>query len=176
MGSEVGRQETFEPAAADEVAKVYDFISAHEQKRGTRPAAQYFLSGADVGDQVELPPEMYEVLTKVVSAMHQGLAVTIAPLSKKLTTQQAADLLGISRVTLVKLLNEGRLPYERIRSHRRLLLRDVLDYRETRRREQYDAIEAMSVEIEDEGELEVVLESLKETRRAVAERRRRRDG
>ena len=106
--------------------------------------------------------------------MRQGLTVTVAPRSQTLTTQQAADLLGISRPTLVKLLDENRLPYKRVNSHRRLLLRDVLDFREERRRAQYEALDAMSVDIEEEDDLDSVLESLKGARRAVAERRRRR--
>ncbi len=175
MSGDSVRQETYMPPAAGEgVARVYDFMAAHEAKRGERPPAQYFLSGSEHGDQVELPREVYELLLQVVSAMRQGLAVTIAPRSQTLTTQQAADLLGISRPTLVKLLDENRLPYERVNTHRRLLLRDVLDFREERRRAQYEALEAMSVDVEEEDDLDSVLESLKEARRTVAERRRRR--
>lgn len=175
MGGETMLQETYIPASTgDGLARVYDFFAAHEAKRGERPPAQYFLSGPEPGDQVQLPPEMYALLLKVVSAMNAGLAVTVAPRSQSLTTQQAAELLGISRPTLVKLLDEGRIPYERINSHRRLLLRDVLDFREERRRAQYEALDAMSVDIDEEDDLETALESLKATRRAVAERRRRR--
>ena len=74
----------------------------------------------------------------------------------------------------MKLLDERRLPYERVNSHRRLLLRDVLALREERPRVQYEALEAISVDVEEEDDLDSVLESLKGARRAVAERRRRR--
>lgn|SRR5659263_407145 len=175
MTSEALSQETYiPPPTGEELAKVYDFLAAHEAMRGERPPAQYFLSGPEPGDQVQLPAEMYKLLLQVVSAMQAGLAVTVAPLSQTLTTQQAADLLGISRPTLVRLLDEGHIRYERINSHRRLLLRDVLDFCEQRRRAQYEALEAMSVAIDEEEDLETALRSLKETRRAVAERRRRR--
>lgn len=174
MSSEGLLQETYIPSTGDEVARVYDFLAAHEAKRGERPAAQYFLSGPEPGDQVQLPEEMYKLLLQVVSAMQVGLAVTVAPLSQTLTTQQAADLLGISRPTLVRLLDDGQIAFERINSHRRLLLRDVLEFREHRRRAQYEVLEAMSVDVDEEEDLETTLESLKETRRAIAERRRRR--
>jgi excisionase family DNA binding protein len=56
---------------------------------------------------VALPPELKELLGEVVRAMRRGQAVTLAPLSQQLTTQEAADLLGISRPRLIKLLEEG---------------------------------------------------------------------
>lgn len=168
-------QETYLPAAGEEgrgLAEVYDFLAAHEAARGELPPAQYFLAGPEVGDQVQLPPEVYDVLLKVVTAMRAGLAVTVAPLSQKLTTQQAADLLGVSRPTLVKMLDAGRIPFEKVNSHRRLLLRDVLEFREERRREQYEALEATAVDLDDEDDLASTIDSLKEARRAIAKRRR----
>ena len=73
---------------------------------------------------------MHQALTKVVAALHAGKAVTIAPQTMKLTTQQAADLLGVSRPTVVRLITDGTLPAERIGNRHRLLLDDVLAYRE----------------------------------------------
>lgn len=77
-----------------------------------------FLSGKDPGDRVEPPVELYQVLRQVVHALRDGFAVTIAPGTQTLTTQQAADLLGVSRPTVVRLLDEGRVPHERVGSHR----------------------------------------------------------
>ncbi len=52
--------------------------------------------------RVDLPDEVFNVLTKVVDAMAQGKAVTVAPVSQQLTTSQAAEVLGISRQTLIR--------------------------------------------------------------------------
>lgn len=90
------------------------------------------LVGPD-GARTLLPAAVYEVLHHVVLAMARGQAVTIAPHHQQLTTQEAADILGVSRPTLVKLLDGGLIPYTQPGRHRRVLLRDVLFYQEQRR-------------------------------------------
>lgn len=167
-------QETYLPEASEDVAPVYDFLQAHDAAGRGEAAARYFLSGGTSGDQVEIPAGVYRVLRQAVEAMREGLAVTLAPQTPTLTTQQAADLLGVSRPTLVKLLEEDRIPYERVGTHRRLLLRDLLEYRQRRREDQYAALAATSVDFDDEQDLDTALQQLKEVRRATAERRRRR--
>lgn len=173
MSTPVLAQETYLPEDdGRELAEVFDFLQAHEGScRGSAPL-RYLLAGASPGDQVELPAEVYRILRQVVEAMRNGLAVTVVPQSLTLTTQQGADLLGVSRPTLIKLLDGGRIPFERVGMHRRIQLRDLLAYREKRREEQYAALEATAVSIDDEEDLESALANLREARRAVAERRR----
>lgn len=88
-----------------------------------RPA----LVAAD-GTHIELPEELYEVLKDVAAVLSQGLAITVAPQHLVLTTSQAADLLGISRPTLVRLLEAGEIPFDKPGRHRRVRLRDLLAY------------------------------------------------
>jgi excisionase family DNA binding protein len=166
------REETYLPGADEQVAQVHTFLEAHENAGRDRPEPRYFLSGSAPGDRVELPAEVYRVLQQVVKALRQGLAVTVAPTTQTLTTQQAADLLGVSRPTVIKLLDSGNVPFERVGTHRRVLLRDLLDYREQRRAEQYAALEATAVDLDNEENLDTVLQQLRETRRAVVRRRR----
>ncbi|XKK37702.1 helix-turn-helix domain-containing protein [Nocardiopsis sp. ARC36] len=61
--------------------------------------------------ELEIPDELYGVLRDVVSALSQGLAISIAPHNTMLTTQEAAELLGVSRPTLVRLLEDGEIPH-----------------------------------------------------------------
>lgn len=167
-------QETYVPSAdeADQVAHVYDFLTAHEAAgRGTVPT-RYLLVGASSGDQVEIPEEVHQVLRKIVDALAHGLAVTVAPTSTTVTTQQAADLLGVTRPTVIKFLDQGDIPFTRVGTHRRLLLSDVLAYRERRRAQQYAALEATAIDLDEEEDLETVLAELREARRVTAERRR----
>jgi excisionase family DNA binding protein len=170
------RQETYLPEPGEQVAQVYDFLEAHERSGRGAVAPRYFLAGATPGDQIELPAELYRALRQVVEALRQGLAVTVAPQTQTLTTQQAADLLGVSRPTVIKLLDENRIPFDRVGTHRRVLLRDLLVYREQRRADQYAALEATSVPLEDEDDLATALQQLREARRVVAARRRERSG
>ncbi|MCP3934784.1 MAG: helix-turn-helix domain-containing protein [Actinomycetia bacterium] len=115
------------------------------------------------GEQLVLPPEVFEVLRDVVAAMAQGQAVTVAPVHQRLTTQEAADLLGISRPTFVKLLGDGEIPYEQPGRHRRVLLSEVLAYRQRRSVQTRESLDRM-VEIADESGMYELTATPKRTR------------
>ena len=85
------------------------------------------------GEEMLLPSEVYEVLLEVVTAMSKGQAISVVPKSQRLTTREAADFLGISRPTLVKLLEAGEIPYEQPSCHRRVLLSDLVAFKQRRR-------------------------------------------
>jgi excisionase family DNA binding protein len=108
------------------------------------------LVGPD-GTQIEIPDELYGVLRDVVSALSQGMAISIAPHNTMLTTQEAADLLNVSRPTLVRLLTDAEIPHTRRGRHRRVLLRDILDYQERTRSERRQTLDDMAASAEDDG-------------------------
>lgn len=116
--------------------------------------------------------EIHRVLRQVVDALSHGRAVTVAPQSATLTTQQAAELLGVTRPTVIKILERGEIPFQKVGTHRRLLLADVLEYRTRRRAAQYAALEATSVPIDEDSDLDTVLGELRDARRVLADRRR----
>jgi excisionase family DNA binding protein len=78
---------------------------------------------------------LYGVLLDVVTTLSQGWAISIAPHNTMVITQEAADLLDVSRPTLVRLLTDGEIPYTMRGRHRRVMLRDVLDCRDRTPRE-----------------------------------------
>ncbi|APU17383.1 MULTISPECIES: helix-turn-helix domain-containing protein [Actinoalloteichus] len=108
------------------------------------------LIGPD-GSRVTLPADLHGVLRDTVAALSAGLAVTIAPRHAVLTTQQAADLLHISRPTLIKLLEEEKIPYTRPGRHRRIRLADVLEYEEGTRQARRETLGELTHTASEDG-------------------------
>jgi excisionase family DNA binding protein len=82
-----------------------------------------------VEDTVEIPASAAALLLRLLGDMAAGHAVTLIPVHAELTTQQAADLLGVSRPFVVKQIEEGKLPFRKVGSHRRVLFRDLMQYK-----------------------------------------------
>ena len=127
------QDETYLPR--EDTAEIIDFLSALRVRGRETADLRPRLTGPD-GRSVELPEPMFEVLLQVAAAMKAGLAVTVAPHHLTLSTQEAADLLRISRTTLVRLLETGAIPFEKPSRHRKVRLDDLLEYR---RRQQTQA-------------------------------------
>lgn len=98
------------------------------------------------GQSFPLTPELRVVLTHAAHALAEGQAVTVEPQRVVLSTQDAADLLGVSRPTLVKLLETGAIPYTQPGRHRRVQLTDLLAYQQQIRHQRRDTLAAMSAE------------------------------
>lgn len=84
------------------------------------------------GEALDLPDELRDLLLRGVHEMRRGNRVSLLSFGRLLTTQQAAELLGMSRPYLIKLLERGDLPCEMVGTHRRIGLEDVLAYRRER--------------------------------------------
>lgn len=132
------------PADLDELNDLSRFLDAL-----TEPA---LLLGPD-GQQIPLPIEAYRVLVDVVEAMKRGKGITVMPVDQRLTTQEAADFLGISRPTFIKLLEAGSIAFERPSGsrHRRVRLDDVLRYQEERHQRNRETLDAMASEAHEAG-------------------------
>jgi excisionase family DNA binding protein len=78
---------------------------------------------------VKLPATAAGLLLRILEEMARGNAVTIIPVHAELTTQEAADMLNISRPSLIQLLDEGKIEYRRVGTHRRVRFEAVLKYK-----------------------------------------------
>ena len=103
----------------------------------------------------QMPPRIRQGLAAFVEALTNGEAVRVEPVGTILTTSQAAELLNISRMTLVKLLDDGRIPYQQPNVHRQVRLTDVLAYKAERSKRRTTYLEDSMRQADDDGLLAV---------------------
>ena len=107
--------------------------------------ARAYLESPD-GEKTEIPASIFEVLTRVADDMAHGHAIVIVPVGHELTTQEAADMLNMSRPHLVKLLESGEIDFHLTGTHRRVKFEDVMAYREQRDRARHDILDELAKE------------------------------
>ena len=163
------RDETYLPQ--EDTAEIIDFLAALRD-RGREAAGAGPRLVSPEGRSVELPEPMFEVLLQVAAAMKAGLAVTVAPHHLQLSTQEAADLLRVSRTTLVRLLESGEIPFDKPSRHRRVQLDDLLEYRRRQRSQAESAFADMIADTErlglydaDPAEVKAALKAARGSRR-----------
>lgn len=98
-----------------------------------------------------IPSVAYELLIDILSQISQGNAVTLVPVQAELSTQQAANLLNVSRPYLIKLLESNEIPYRKIGKHRRILAQDLYQYKadiDAKRSQSLDELTALTEELD----------------------------
>ncbi len=96
------------------------------------------------GERIELPGTVVEVLRTAVEFMSHGQAVTLIPDNQAITTQRAADILGMSRPFFIKQLESGLMAHHRVGNQRRVYLSDVLEFAKKRDRERLAALDLLA--------------------------------
>ncbi|MEX2315335.1 MAG: helix-turn-helix domain-containing protein [Thermomicrobiales bacterium] len=141
---------THEPIVArdEERSRIEQLEHLYEQDTPRQPGSVRIV-GAN-GVEIELPESILILLRQVVHVLARGEAVSIVPVQKELTTQQAADLLNISRQYLIRVLDRGEIPFHMVGTHRRLAFGDVMEYkrrRDAERRRGFDALTQLCQEL-----------------------------
>ena len=113
------------------------------------PQVQVTIEGE--AQSLTLPREALELLRDVLEAMAKGKPVSIVPLAMELTTQAAADRLGCSRPHLIKLLEQGAIPFTKVGRHRRIRFEDLVQYEQALRERQYALLGEMMADDEASG-------------------------
>jgi excisionase family DNA binding protein len=96
------------------------------------------------GETVTIPKTAFRLFVAILAEMANGNAVRIIPHQTELTTQEAAELLNVSRPYLVRLLDDQRIPFHRVGTHRRILFKDVMAYKAQHRRARKDTLDRLS--------------------------------
>ena len=141
-----------QPEEVPQIQTLNKALSSRAPGSGTR----YYLADSN-GERIELPASIFRVLASVAQQMALGRSVTILHYDHELTTQEAADILQVSRPFLIRLIEQGHIPYRMVGSHRRIRMGDLMDYkssRDSRRRESLKELQRVSETLglyEDEG-------------------------
>ena len=116
--------------------------------RSGEAAAQ--IVGSD-GAPVEVPEELAEALRMIVEHLKAGNGVSVASIQAELTTAEAAQLLGVSRPHVIKLLEAAAMPHRLVGTHRRIRLADVLEYRDLQNEQSRHALDELTRQAEELG-------------------------
>ena len=103
------------------------------------------------GHDLVLPRQALALLRDLLSEMAQGNAVTIVPTHAELTTQEAANILNVSRPYLVKLLEEGKLPHHKVNKHRRIRFEDLMYYKKQQALRSSKALDDLAQQAQELG-------------------------
>jgi excisionase family DNA binding protein len=150
MAQLLNGNEVVTPTKADSaVAKVSsEKLAAH---LGDAKGVRLQMKTGSKSEELVLPPSALRLLVGVLTELGQGNAVTLTPIRAELTTQQAADLLNVSRPHLVKLLDDGTVPSRKVGTHRRVQLEDLLAYKRdflAKRHAALDELAALSQDLD----------------------------
>ena len=117
---------------------------------GHGPTARLRVIDGD-DEVIEVPVSALRMLVDILANMAEGNAVSIVPIHAELTTQEAANFLGVSRPYLVGVLERGELPHHKVGTHRRIYFSDLLAYRTQRMGQSQAALDALAAQAQKLG-------------------------
>lgn len=134
-----------ESAIADEASEI---LSRHA-KHGEH--LQLCITSAEQDEMIVIPATIVPLLLGMLRMQANGLGIALMPLHSELTTGQAADILNVSRPYLIKLLEAGEIPYHKVGKHRRILMEDLILFKDKSQRQSRAAMQELVALSEDLG-------------------------
>ncbi len=125
----------------DEIACAAQAVTALADARGGNGVLAIH---CDDGESVRLAPAIADLVIDLLGGVASGHTVTLVPIGAMLTTQQAASILGVSRPHLSKLLKSGTIPFVSVGSHRRVMLADLMAYKDRRDAARHAALDDLA--------------------------------
>lgn len=101
-------------------------------------------------DDLVLPGHVLQILLDVLAEMSKGNAISLVPHHQEISTQEAANLLNVSRPFLVGLLEKGEIPFRKVGAHRRVLLTDLMSYKDQTQQQRSKALDELAALSQDE--------------------------
>lgn len=98
---------------------------------------------------IRIPKNALLLLASILQNMAEGKSISIIPSDSEVSTQQAANMLNVSRPHLIKLLETGQIPYKKVGSHRRILLQDVVTYEYNLTKEREKQLDFLAKQAQD---------------------------
>lgn len=138
--------DALEPAAPSEGERKLAGESAVRLARVARKGVSLRLSLGDDSEPIELPSLAVSLLLRLLTEMAQGHAVTLIPFHAELTTQHAADLLGVSRPFIIKQIEEKKLDAHMVGTHRRIYFKDLMEYKRKMDAGRHAALDELAAE------------------------------
>lgn len=136
------------PSQRAEVEALFRLLDRAAHAKGQRAGCKLV---GPAGETIAIPTSVFLVLERVAEVMARGDSVTIVTVGQELTTQQAADILNVSRQYLVRLLDEGRIQFTKTGKHRRVRIEDVLEFKDKRDRERKGGLDELTRMSEEFG-------------------------
>ena len=145
MVNNYGPATTQEQKAARDALQQLTFASNGDE------SIQHFITDSRQEEPIEIPAAAIAVLIDVLKFMSKGHGLTLFPRQAEVTTMEAADILNVSRPYLIKLLDMGEMPHRLVGRHRRIRLKDVINYKQKLRQEREVILEQMIAEAQEMG-------------------------